>query len=157
MEPDIILIYLYVMENKPGNSLCYMSTTFFDKINNHPKQPEHGFSIFFNKTMLEDLYDKFVNSEVAKVFTKGKGIIDRPGCLHEKCEYYIKDYGYDTKEASAVIAMLLKEVFGVKPEDVTLHIQLFGWDEEKDGQESTVDFDDKGNVVAKSGFKHDLF
>ena len=57
MEPDIILIYLYVMENKPGNSLCYMSTTFFAKINNHPKQPEQGFSIFFNKTMLEVLYD----------------------------------------------------------------------------------------------------
>ena len=114
MEPDIILIYLYVMENKPGNSLCYMSTTFFDKINNHPKQPEHGFSIFFNKTMLEDLYDKFVNSEVAKVFTKGKGIIDSPGCLHEKCEYYSKNFGYCAEEASAVIAMLLKEVFGVK-------------------------------------------
>ena len=85
---------------------------------------EPDFSIFFNKTMLEDLYDKFVNSEVAKIFTKVKGIIDSPGCLHEKCEYYIKGFGYDTKEASAVIAMLLKEVFGVKPEDVTLHIQL---------------------------------
>ena len=107
--------------------------------------------------MLGDLYDKFVNSEVAKVFTKEKGIIDSPGCLHEKCEYYIKDFGYDSEEASAVIAMLLKEVFGIKPEDVTLHIQLFGWDEEKDGQESTVVFDYKGNVVAKSGFKHDLF
>ena len=53
--------------------------------------------------------------------------------------------------------MLLKVVFCIKPEDVTLHIQLFGWDEEKDGQESTTDFDYKGNVVAKSGFKHDLF
>lgn len=87
MEPDIIPIYLYVMYNKTGNSLCYLSTTFFAKINNHPKHPEHGFSIFFNRTMLEDLYDKFVNSEVAKVFTKEKGIIDSPGCLHEKCEY----------------------------------------------------------------------
>ena len=65
------------------------------------------FSIFFNKTMLEDLYDKFVNSEVAKIFTTVKGIIDSPGCLHEKCEYYIKDLGYDAEEASAVIAMLL--------------------------------------------------
>ena len=157
MEPDFIPIYLYVMENKTGNSLCYLSTTFFAKINNHPKQPEYGFSIFFNKTMLEDLYDKFVNSEVAKVFTKEKGIIDSPGCLHEKCEYYIKDFGYDAEEASAVISLLLKEVFSVEPEDVTLHIQLFGWDEEKDEQESTVDFDDKGNVVAKSGFKHDLW
>lgn len=71
---------------------------------------------------------------------------------------YIKAFGYDSEEASAVIiALLLKEVFGIKSEDVTLHIQLFGWDEEKDGQESTVDFDYKGNVVAKSGFKHDLF
>lgn len=157
MEPDIILIYLYVMENKPGNSLCYMSTTFFAKINNHPKQPEQGFSIFFNKTMLEDLYDKFVNSEVTKVFTKEKGIIDSPECLREKCEYYIKGFGYDAEAASAVISLLLKEVFSVEPEDVTLHIQLFGWDEEKDGQESTVDLDDKGNVVARSGFKHDLF
>ena len=129
MEPDFIPIYLYMMDNKTGNSLCYLSTTFFAKMNN-PKQPEHGFSIFFNKTMLEDLYDKFVNSEVAKVFTKEKGIIDSPGCLHEKCEYYIKDFGYGAEEASAVIAMLLKEVFGVKPEDVTLHIQLFDWDKE---------------------------
>ena len=69
----------------------------------------------------------------------------------------IKDFSYGAEEASAVVAMLLKEVFGVKPEDVTLHIQFFDWDEEKDGQESTVDFDDKGNVVAKSGFKHDLW
>ena len=68
---------------------------------------EPDFSIFFNKTMLEDLYDKFVNSEVAKIFTKVKGIIDSPGCLHEKCEYYIKDFGYDAEEASTVIAMLL--------------------------------------------------
>ena len=74
-----------------------------------------------------------------------------------RCEYYIKDFGYDAEEASAVIAMLLKVVFCIKPEDVTLHIQLFGWDEEKDGQESTTDFDYKGNVVAKSGFKHDLW
>lgn len=157
MEPDFIPIYLYVMENKTGNSLCYLSTTFFAKINNHPKQPEYGFSIFFNKTMLEDLYDKFVNSEVAKVFTKEKGIIDSPGCLHEKCEYYIKDFGYDAEEASAVISLLLKEVFSVEPEDVTLHIQLFGWDEEKDGQESTADFDSEGRVIAKSGFKHELW
>lgn len=157
MEPDFIPIYLYVMENKTGNPLCYLSTTFFAKINNHPKQPEHGFSIFFNKTMLGNLYGKFVNSEVAKVFTKEKGIIDSPGCLHQKCEYYIKDFGYDAEEASAVITLLLKDVFSVKPEDVTLHIQLFGWDEEKVGQESTIDFDYEGNVIAKSGFKHDLF
>lgn len=157
MEPDFIPIYLYVTDRKTSNSLCYLSTTFFAKINNHPKHPEHGFSIFFNKTMLEDLYDTFVNSDVAKVFTKEKGIIDSPGCLHEKCEYYIKDFGYDAEEASAVIAMLLKDVFCIKPEDVTLHIQLFGWDEEKDGQESTIDFDYNGNVVAKAGFKHDLW
>ena len=122
-----------------------------------PKHPEHGFSIFFNKTILEDLYDKFVNSMVAKVFTKEKCIVDSPGSLHEKCEYYIKDFGYDAEKASAVIAMLLKEVFDVKLENVTLHIQLFGWDEVKDGQESTTDFDYKGTVIAKSGFKHDLF
>lgn len=157
MEPDFNPIYLYVMDKKTNNSLCYLSTTFFAKINNHPKHVEHGMSIFFNNTMLEDLFDTFVNSEVAKVFTKEKGIIDSPGKLHEKCEYYIKDFGYDAEEASAVIAMLLEEVFGVKPEDVTLHIQLFGWDEEKDGQESTLDFDHKGNVIAKSGFKHDLW
>ena len=157
MEPDFIPIYLYVMDSKTGNSLCYLSTTFFAKINNHPKQPEHGFSIVFNKTMLEDLYDTFVNSDVAKVFTKKKGIIDSPGRLNEKCEYYIKDFGYDAEEASAVISQLLKDVFSVKPEDVTLHIQLFGWDEEKDGQESTIDFDYEGNIIAMSGFKHDLF
>lgn len=157
MEPDFIPIYLYVIDNKTGNSLCYLSTTFFAKINNHPKHPEHGFSIFFNKTMLEDLYDTFINSDVAKFFIKEKGIIDSPGHLHEKCEYYIKDFGYDAEEASAVIAMLLKDVFGVKPEDVTLHIQIFGWDEDLYGQESTTDFDYKGDVIAESGFKHDLF
>ena len=134
MEPDFIPIFLYVMDKKEENSLCFLTTTFFARINNHPKHPEHGFSIFFNKTMLGDLYDTFVNSDVAKVFTREKGFIDSPGYLHEKCEYYIKDFGYDAEEASAVIAMLLKEVFSVKPEDVTLNIQLFGWDEEKDGQ-----------------------
>lgn len=157
MEPDFIPIYLYVTDRKTGHSLCFLSTTFLANINNHPKHPEHGFSIYFNKTMLEDLYDRFVHSEVAKVFTKEKGIIDSPRCIQEKCEYYIKDFGYDAEEASAVIAMLLEDVFDVKPEDVTLHIQLFGWDEEKDGQESTTDFDYKGNVIAESGFKHDLF
>ena len=94
---------------------------------------------------------------VAKVFTKEKGIVDSPGRLHEKCEYYIKDFGYDAEKASAVIAMLLKEVFDVNLENVTLHIQLFGWDEVKDGQESITGFDYKGTVIAKSGFKHDLF
>ena len=77
--------------------------------------------------------------------------------MNEKCEYYIKDFGYDAEEASAVISLLLKDVFSVKPEDVTLHIQLFGWNEEKDGQESTIDFDYEGNIIAMSGFKHDLF
>lgn len=61
------------MDNKTGNSLCYLSTTFFAKINNHPKHPEHGFSIVLLKTMLEDLYDTFVNSDVAKVFYQEKG------------------------------------------------------------------------------------
>lgn len=157
METDFIPIYLYVTDRKTGRSLCFLTTTFFANTNNHPKHPEHGFSIFFNKTILGELYDSFVNSDVAKVFTKEKGIIDSPGCTHEKCEYYIKDFGYDAEEASAVIAMLLEDVFDVKPENVTLHIQFFGWDEEKDGQESTTDFDYKGNVIAKSGFEHDLW
>ena len=86
MEPDFIPIYLYVTDRKTGNSLCFLITTFFAKNNNHPKHPEHGFSIFFNKTILGELYDTFVNSDVAKVFTKEKGVIDSPACLHEKCE-----------------------------------------------------------------------
>lgn len=157
MEPDFLPIYLYVMDKKTGNSLCYLSTTFFARINNRPKNAEHGMSIFFNKTMLEDLFDTFVNSETAKVFTKEKGIIDSPGRQHEKCEYYIRDFGYDAEEAAAVIAMLLEEVFGVKPEDATLQIQLFGWNEENEGLESTVDFDHNGNVIARTGFNHNLW
>lgn len=50
--------------------------------------------------MLEDNYDTFVNSNAAKVFAKEKGIIDSPGRLHERCEYYIKDFGYNAEEAS---------------------------------------------------------
>ena len=157
MEPDLIPIYLYVMDSKTGNSLCYLSTTFFAKINNHPKHPEHGFSIFFNKTMLEDLFDTFVNSNVAKVFAKEKGIIDSPGRSHERCEYYIKDFGYNAEEASAVIAMLLDEVFMIKPEDITLQIQLFGCDDEGGGEERTAEYDCEGNKIAKSGFSQELF
>ena len=83
-----------------------------------------------NKTILEDNHDTIVNSNAAKVFAKEKGIIDSPGRLHERCEYYIKDFGYNAEEASAVIAMLLDEVFMIKPEDITLQIQLFGCDDE---------------------------
>ena len=156
MEPDFIPIYLYVTDRKTSNSLCYLSTTFFAKINNHPKHPEHGFSIFFNKTILEDLFNTFVNSNVAKVFTKEKGIIDSPGHLHEKCEYYIRDFGYNAEEASAVIAMLLDEVFKIKPEDITLQIQLFGCDDEWGGEESNAEYDCEGNKIAQSGFSHEL-
>ena len=137
--------------------MCYLSTTFFAKINNHPKHPEHGFSIFFNKTILEDNYDTFVNSNAAKVFAKEKGIIDSPGRLHERCEYYIKDFGYNAEEASAVIAMLLDEVFKIKPENITLQIQLFGCDNEGGGEESNAEYDCEGNKIAKSGFSQELF
>lgn len=157
MEPDFIPIYLYVMDSKTGNSLCYLSTTFFAKINNHPKHPEHGFSIFFNKTILEDNYDTFVNSNVAKVFAKEKGIIDSPGRLHERCEFYIKDFGYDAKEASAIIAMLLDEVFKIRLNEITLQIQLFGCNEENEGEESTAEYDCGGNKIAKSGFSQEHF
>lgn len=157
LEPDFIPIYLYVMDSKTGNSLCYLSTTFFAKINNHPKHPEHGFSIFFNKTILEDNYDTFVNSNVAKVFAKEKGIIDSPGRLHERCEFYIKDFGYDAKEASAIIAMLLDEVFKIRLNEITLQIQLFGCNEENEGEESTAEYDCGGNKIAKSGFSQEHF
>ena len=157
MEPDFIPIYLYVMDSKTGNSLCYLSTMFFAKINNHPKHLEHGFSIFFNKTILEDNYDTFVNSNAAKVFAKEKGIIDSPGRLHERCEYYIKDFGYNAEEASAIIAMLLDEVFMIEPEDITLQIQLSGCDDEGGGEESTAEYDCEGNNIAKSGFSQELF
>ena len=62
-----------------------------------------------------------------------QGIIDSPGRLHERCEYYIKDFGYNAEEASAVIAMLLDEVFNIKPENITLQIKLFGCDNEGEG------------------------
>ena len=157
MEPEFLPIYLYVTDKKTGDSPCFLSTTYFARINNHPKHPEHGFSLFLNQTMLGELYDSFVHSDAAKVFTKENGIIDSPACPHEKCEYYIKDFGYDAEEASAVIAMLLEEVFDLKPEDMAFHLQLFGWNEENDGQESTAELDRNGNVIAKSGFSHDLF
>ena len=158
VEPDVIPIYLYIQDRKSGNTLCFMSPTFFAKINMHQSCAGHGFSMVLNKTILGDYYASFTQSDVAKVFTRGKGIIDSPGCLHEKCEYYIKDFGYDADEASAVTAMLLEQVFKLKPEDVSIEIQLFGADEDgQDGQESSTAFDYEGNVIARSGFKHDLF
>lgn len=154
IEPDFIPIYLYVLDKKTNMSICFLEPTFFAR---NCKNPKPGFSIFFNKTMLESRYEAFEVSEVAKYFCKEKGVIDSPGHLHEKCEFYIRDFGYDSEEASAVIAMLLQDVFHIKSEDVSLSIQVFGWNDEMDGQESTTDFDYVGNVIASSGFKHDLF
>lgn len=157
MEPDAIPIFLYVMDKDASECHCFLCTTFFAKINEKKRNTESGFSLILNKTILEEKYDTFVNSELAKVFTKKKGVIDTPGCLQEKCVYYIKDFGYDAEEASAVIAMLLKEVFDIKPEDVTLHIPLLGWDGDQEGSESTKTFDWTGREIAKSGFEQELF
>ena len=157
MEPDYLSIYLYVTDRKADQRYCYLATTFFARINDHSRKPEYGFSMVFNKTILGDMYDAFVESDVAKVFTKEKGVIDSPDCLHEKCEYYIKDFGYDAQEASAVIAMLLDQVYHVNPEDAILTIQVFGWEDEQSGQDSTTDFDFSGKLIGQSGFKHDLF
>ena len=85
MEPDFIPIFLYVMNKKEENSLCFLTTTFFARINNHPKNQEHGYSMILNKTILEDLYEPFEGSHVAAVFAKEKGIVDTPGHPGEKC------------------------------------------------------------------------
>ena len=157
VEPDIIPI-LYVRDCKSDNMLFFMSPTFFAKINMNPGSAELGFSMVLNETILGSYYATFTQSDVAMVFTRGKGIIDSPGCLHEKCEYYIKDFGYDADEASAVTAMLLEQVFKLRPEDVSLEIQLLGSDKDgQGGQESSTIFDYEGNVLSKSGFDFDLF
>ena len=157
MEPDFIPIFLYVMNKKEENSLCFLTTTFFARINNHPKNQEHGYSMILNKTILEDLYEPFEGSHVAAVFAKEKGIVDTPGHPGEKCMFYIKDFGYDAEEASAVIGMLLAEVFKIKPEEITLQIQLFGCNDEGEGEECMAEFDCAGNMIAKSGNSYELF
>ncbi len=157
MEPDFIPIFLYVMDKKGEKSLCFLTTTFFARINNHPKNPEHGFSLFLNRTILESLYESFEKSHVAKSFTKESGVVDTPGHPGERCEFYIKDFGYDAEEASAIIAMLLDEVFKIRLNEITLQIQIFGSDDEGVGEESTSEYDCEGKTIAQSGFSHDLF
>lgn len=157
MEPDFIPIFLYVKNKKDGMSLCFLTTTFFARINNHHKNPEHGVSLFLNRTILEDLYESFEKTHVATAFTKERGVVDTPGNPGEKCEFYIKDFGYDAEEASAIMAMLLDEAFKINPEDITLQIQLFGCNDEGEGEESNAEYDCEGNKIAQSGFSHDLF
>ena len=84
VEPDVIPIYLYIQDRKSGNTLCFMSPTFFAKINMHQSRAGHGFSMVLNETILEDYYASFTQSDVAKAFTRGTESIDSPGCLHEK-------------------------------------------------------------------------
>lgn len=157
MEPDFIPIFLYVMDKKGENSLGFLTTSFFARINNHPKNPEHGFSLFLNRTILESLYESFEKSHVAKSFTKESGVVDTLGHPGERCEFYIKDFGYDAEEASAIIAMLLDEVFKIRLNEITLQIQIFGSDDEGVGEESTSEYDCEGKTIAQSGFSHDLF
>ena len=52
--------------------------------------------------------------------------------------------------------MLLDEVFKIKPENITLQIQLFGCDNEGGGEESNAEYDCEGNKIAQSGFNHEL-
>ena len=150
-EQDILTMFLYVMDRE-GKSLCYLSTTFFARIHSHSKNSMRGFSLLLNEAILGDFYELFKKSKVATIFTKEKGIVDTPGHPEKKCEFFIKDFGYDAIEASAVIGMLLDEVFNCKPSEVTFQIQLFGYDSEGKEVESIVEFDSDGEMIAKSGW-----
>ena len=155
-EPDILPIFLYVNDNKSGNALCFFSTTFFARSNNNGEF-EPGFSMYLNKEYLGGAFEAFKNSEIFKVFSEEKGVVEFPGQPTKKDVFYIKDFGYEAEAASAVIVGLLKEVFHVRQEDITLQIYLFSYKEEQDDSESTADFDALGNKIASAGFHQDLF
>lgn len=144
-------IFLYVQPtDSPDKCLILACSTFLAGLGD---ALEDGLTIYFTEDRLGDDYDSFLQSSVSKLFRKGKG--ETPEGY--KGIYYVRDFGYDAEAVSAVIVLLLEEVFHLRPEEVCMQIQLLSFEGATAGKESTVTFDADGSRVASSGFDQDLF
>ena len=158
IELESDFIYLYVVEYEMDKPLACLSTTYFAQSGNQTKNVPQGFSMFLTEQSLGSAYDSFLRSSVSQLFRKGNGRVAQPNGENDyKGTYYGRDFGYDAEAMSAVIVLLLEEVFYLRPEDVCLKIQLLSFEGITSGQESTATFDAGGNRITSSGFQQDLF
>ena len=138
-------LYLYVIERDSEN----VRARFED--------PSCGgieeFTMYFWEPFLGSFYDSFLQSSVSRLFMKmnGKFMYD-----NYKGIYFERHFESDAEAMSAVIVLLLEEVYHLRPEDVCLRIQLLDFNRRSD-DESTATFDCDGNKIASTGFQQDLF
>lgn len=139
-------LYLYVRERET------------EKVRARLEDPacvgREAFTMLFWEPFLGSFYDSFLQSSVSRLFTELKGQL---GFMYDnhKGIYFERHFEFDAEAMSAVIVLLLEEVYHLRPEDVCLEIQLLDFNRAEN--ESTATFDCDGNKIASSGFPQELF